>query len=53
MRYYSTDNERFALLKCSDGTICRVEAVYDSDLGYIAIDGVNIEEIFDGIIFAG
>ena len=51
--YYSTDNERFALLKCSDGTICRVEAVYDSDLGYIAIDGVNIEEIFDGIIFAG
>jgi len=49
--YYGTDNEKYAYLKLSDGTICRVET--DGGEWPITIDGIEIEEIFDGLLFAG
>lgn len=51
--YYATDGEKYALLKCSDGTICRVECVFDNEEYYNKVNGIKLEELFDGIIFAG
>lgn len=51
--YYATDNEKYALLKCSDGTLCRVECVFDDTDYYSKVNGIKLEELFDGIIFAG
>lgn len=51
--YYSTDNERYALLKCSDGTICRVEVVFDDEEWCQTVNGIKLEELFEGLIYAG
>ena len=49
--YYRTDGESWADLKLPDGSIGRVKPVYQD--GYRTIDGVDIEKIFDGIMFGG
>lgn len=51
VRYLRTDNKTLADLRRSDGTIVRV--VVDTEKWPRTIDGVDIETIFDGIIFAG
>ena len=49
--YYRTDDNLFADLKTSDGTIIRLD-IDQSGWPYTC-DGVDIETLFDGIIFAG
>lgn len=49
--YYRTDGENWADLMLKDGSIVRVNPVNED--GIWEIDGTDIEEIFDGIIFAG
>lgn len=49
--YFRTDGERFADLKLEDGKIIRVEL--DSAQWPRTIDEISIEEIFDGVFFAG
>ena len=51
--YIATDNEAYGYLKTSDGTVICVEAVFDKENYWYVIDGVNIEEIFDGVMYAG
>lgn len=51
VQYVRTDDKTMADLKRSDGTIVRVEV--DTENWPRTIDGVEIETIFDGIIFAG
>ena len=51
--YYATDGEKYALLKCSDGTLCRVECVFNDTDYYSKVNGIKLEELFDGTIFAG
>ena len=51
--YFGTDNEKYGLLQCEDGSICRVEYGFDEDLFQITVNGQILEEVFDGIIFAG
>ena len=51
--YYATDNEKYALLKCFDDTICRVEGGFDEDEYYYMVNGIILEELFDGTLFAG
>ena len=48
--YYRTDDEGFADMKLSDGTIIRLY-IDDSDWPY-TIDGEDIQSLFDGIVFA-
>ena len=50
--YYATDNLKYAYLKCSDGTKCRVECGHDSMFNF-KVNGFSVDEIFDGIVFAG
>lgn len=50
--YIATDGERYALLNTLDGTF-RIETASSEDSAYPVINGVSIEEIFDGILFAG
>ena len=51
--YVGTDNEKYGYLKASDGTTVRVEVVFEKDKFGYTIDGVNTEEIFDGLFYAG
>ena len=49
--YYSTDNEKYVYFQCKDGTICRNEVKHND---YPAtIDGVDINDLFEGMFFAG
>lgn len=47
--YYRTDGESWADLFLSDGSIARVTPVYEEWCW--TVDGVSIEEVFDGIMF--
>lgn len=51
VQYVRTDDETMADLRRSDGTIVRVAV--DTENWPRTIDGIDIETIFDGIIFAG
>lgn len=51
VRYYRTDGESMADLMLSDGRIARV--FMQREEWYLTVDGVDIEEIFDGMIFGG
>jgi len=51
--YCGTDGERYGYLKCYDGVMLRVDTVRAKDSYYYTIDGINIEEWFDGLFFAG
>ncbi|MGN0568307.1 MAG: DUF3298 domain-containing protein [Acutalibacteraceae bacterium] len=48
--YYRTDNEGWADLKLSDGSIARVNVVCQD--GNRTVDGIDIEKVFDGIEYA-
>ena len=48
--YYRTDNESWADLKLSDGSIARVNVVCQD--GRRTVDGIDIEKVFDGIEYA-
>ena len=49
--YFRTDAERFADLRTADGGEVRVQ-VGRADWGFTA-DGVDVRELFDGVIYAG
>ena len=49
--YYRTDASLYADLIMKNGQIVRVELQWDG--GMCMIDGTYVEEIFDGIVFAG
>lgn len=49
--YYRTDGEKWADLKLSDGRIVRVYPRHED--GEWTVDGKNLEEVFDGVIFGG
>lgn len=49
--YYRTDNDTYGDLLLEDGTIVRFKV--NNHEWPITVNGVNIEEAFDGIIFAG
>lgn len=51
--YISTDDEQYALLKCQDGTVCRVEYGFNDEEFCYMVNGIKLEELFDGIMFAG
>ena len=51
--YVGTDNEKYAYLKSSDGTLVRVEVVLDKESWGYTINGIDTEEIFDGLFYAG
>lgn len=51
--YIGTDNEQYGLLQCEDGSICRAEYRFDEELFQMTVNGQILEEVFDGIIFAG
>ncbi|MBQ4527571.1 MAG: DUF3298 domain-containing protein [Clostridia bacterium] len=51
--YVGTDGDKYGLLKCPDGTVCRVEYAFDDETYYITVNGINIDEIFDGVIYGG
>ena len=49
--YYRTDGENWADLKLSDGRIVRVNPKHGD--GEWTLDGINLEEVFEGIVFGG
>lgn len=49
--YYRTDGENWADLKLSDGRIVRVNPKHGG--GEWTLDGINLEEAFEGIVFGG
>lgn len=49
--YHRTDASSFADFILSDGRIGRVQLQWDG--GICMIDGVSVEELFDGVVFAG
>ncbi len=49
--YYATDNDRYIWLLLEDGTLCRKEVVTDDYLP--TVDGYRMEEIFEGVMYAG
>lgn len=49
---YRTDDETYADCKLSDGRIVRLRIERDEELGHV-INGEHLEELFEGIIFAG
>jgi len=51
VKYFSTDDVKYIYLKCEDGTICRKQV--ESDDYPTRIDGVDINDLFDGLFFAG
>ena len=51
--YVGTDNEKYAYLKSSNGTLVRVEVVLDKESWRYTINGIDTEEIFDGLFYAG
>ena len=51
--YVGTDNEKYAYLKAADGTLVRVEVVLDKESWGYTINGIDTEEIFDGLFYAG
>jgi hypothetical protein len=51
--YVGTDNEKYAYLKAADGTLVRVEVALDKESWKHTINGIDTEEIFDGLFFAG
>lgn len=51
--YISTDGEKYGLLKCQDGTVCRVEYRFDTEKYKMTVNGMTIEEVFEGIMYAG
>lgn len=49
--YLRTDNQSFADLKLENGTIVRIQIEYD---GWpITVNGVDIDDVFEGLRFAG
>ncbi len=48
---YKTDNKKYAYLKLEDGTIVRITV--DASDWPRKIDGKDLDDVFDGIIFAG
>ena len=49
--YYRTDGETWADLKLSDGRIVRVHPKHGD--GEWTLDGMDLEKVFDGIVFGG
>gem|GEM_PF-3116766 len=50
---YRTDNETYVDLSCDDGSYVRVYVEETEDGVSQCIDGVDVEELFDGMYFAG
>lgn len=50
-KLYRSDNENYVDLKLDDGSIVRIE-IDDSDYPH-TVNGIDIEEAFEGIMFAG
>lgn len=50
--YYRTDGESWADLKLADGRIVRINPQNNED-GEWMVDGMNLEEVFDGVVFGG
>ncbi|MBQ5699596.1 MAG: hypothetical protein IIV75_07940, partial [Lachnospiraceae bacterium] len=51
LTYYRTDASLFADFILSDGSIVRAELEWDE--GTCSIDGTSVDELFDGVVFAG
>lgn len=51
MTYYRTDGSVFADFILSDGQIVRADLEWDE--GSCLIDGTNVEDLFEGVVFAG
>ena len=51
LTYYRTDASLYADLLLKDGRIVRVELEWDE--GWCLINGVYVEEVLDGIVYAG
>lgn len=51
--YVGTDNEKYAYLKAVDGTLIRVEVVSDKESWKHTINGIDTEEVFEGLLYAG
>ena len=51
LTYYRTDASLFADFILSDGRILRAELEWDE--GTCSIDGTSVDELFDGVVFAG
>ena len=51
LTYYRTDASLFADFILSDGRIVRAELEWDE--GTCSIDGTSVDELFDGVVFAG
>ena len=47
---FRTDNESFVDVKLEDGRIGRFQMTFEYPM---TIDGMDVEEIFDGIMYAG
>lgn len=50
--YIGTDGERYALLSSESG-VCRIETEADTDGPFYKINGISVDEVFDGIVYAG
>lgn len=51
--YCATDCEEYALLRAADGTLLRIQSVRDENEYRFTINGMKLEELFDGLFFAG
>lgn len=51
---YQTDTTTYTDYKLSDGRIVRIPMTFDENTGYgYTVQGVPIEDVFDGLVFAG
>ena len=49
-----TDTTTYTDYKLSDGRIVRIPMTFDENIGYgYTVQGVPIEDVFDGLVFAG
>lgn len=48
-----TDNETYVDCLTEDGILVRVYVTYDEGYGYLSAFGYDINELFDGMFFAG
>ena len=49
--FYRTDNETYVDMKLSDGRICRLKV--DCSRWPYKVNGIDSEECFDGMMYAG
>lgn len=51
--YYASDDANCGYLKCEDGVILEVNTAFETEKGFRSVNGKNIDEVFDGTMYAG